>query len=220
MRLTIRILEWQSPYRQAAYWLLAAICGIVLTLSAGWLGDIFWGGSALMLSVVALAIYGLWIVALGGRAAWVRRQRPIIAVGAACAPFVAIAIGLWCAPPVARAVNGGFTWATLLIKRSTYDEVARLAASGNFPADGWHQTGDVRFNIDSGPPLRLAFQLPGGLLSDWRAIVYDPSGQVLSANYRTAIGRIAAPMDTRALFGGDMTSCDHLTGPYYRCIFS
>lgn len=74
--------------------------------------------------------------------------------------------------------------------------------------------------VDDGPPLRVAWRLPGGIIDNWEAIVYDPTGGVRSARGFTSEGRFTAPVDVVKLFGGDLVRCEPVTGPYYRCWFT
>jgi hypothetical protein len=78
-------------------------------------------------------------------------------------------------------------------------------------------------NIDPGPPRRVAFSW-GGILDNWRGIVYDPTGEVMKANI----------LDTQSwsnrndpdyasvagLFGGTLIRARHLEGNWYLCWFS
>ena len=65
---------------------------------------------------------------------------------------------------------------------------------------------DVRYRVDAGPPIRVAFN-PEGLLNNWSGIVFDPTGEVMLA-------------DGLDLFGGNLVGCRHLWDSYYKCSFS
>lgn len=69
---------------------------------------------------------------------------------------------------------------------------------------------------------RVAFQQPGGILDNWTAIVYDPTGRVMEINrcktYDEWKGPAMAPI--RGLFGGDLWSARHLEGFWYLCSFT
>lgn len=89
---------------------------------------------------------------------------------------------------------------------------------------GW-QEGDANlpFVVDAGPPIRIAFLVPGGVTDNWTGIVYDPSGAVLQANTFAADWSNwddAALATVKSLFGGDLYRCEHLEGPFYRCFFT
>ena len=72
--------------------------------------------------------------------------------------------------------------------------------------------------LDPGPPLRVAFVLPGGILDHWTAVVYDPTGRVVASN--RPLEREQAAGSPRMLFGGLMTHALPLGGPWYRCWFT
>lgn len=77
--------------------------------------------------------------------------------------------------------------------------------------------------IEPGPPLRVAFPWPGGLLDNWCGVVYDPSGLVLKARrFRPDLSNFGDPdlQDVRRLFGGDLRSCEPLGGGWYFCCFT
>lgn len=73
---------------------------------------------------------------------------------------------------------------------------------------------------DCGPPLRLAFRFGGGLLDNWRGIVYDPSGAVALIPDASGVTIQALPHPLRALFGGDIVSCNAVGENLYACRFT
>ena len=84
-------------------------------------------------------------------------------------------------------------------------------------------TAEIRFLVDSGPPVRVAFPQTDGILDNWEGVIYDPSGAVLSAGeWGSAGGRPAfsAPPEVRRLFGGDLVACEPVRDHYYRCWFN
>lgn len=73
--------------------------------------------------------------------------------------------------------------------------------------------------------MRVSFLEPGGLLDNYTAVVYDPSGLVMKANQLKITGAGANWYDARfskvkKLFGGDMFRAEHLRGNWYRCGFT
>jgi hypothetical protein len=83
------------------------------------------------------------------------------------------------------------------------------------------------YYVAAGPPLRVAFRLPDGLLDNYRAFVFDASGAVMRIN--TLIPR--GPTDERAretyksdslvnLFDGQMFECRRYGHVWYLCAFS
>lgn len=89
---------------------------------------------------------------------------------------------------------------------------------------GWHRNGPAGgFAVDSGPPLRVAFPWPGGIVDNWQGVVHDPTGRVLQAQrFRRDWSNFADPalQPVKRLFGGDMYHCEHLRGPWYFCRFT
>lgn len=77
--------------------------------------------------------------------------------------------------------------------------------------------------IDPGAPIRVAFRQPGGILDNWVAIVYDPTGEVLKAReFKADWSNWNAPalQEVKALFGGDLRWAESLGGNWYRCSFT
>jgi hypothetical protein len=83
-------------------------------------------------------------------------------------------------------------------------------------------TDDIRFLVDSGPPVRVAFPQTDGILDNWEGVIYDLSGAVLSAGQFGSAGTPAfsAPPEVRQLFGGDLVACERVRDHYYRCWFT
>ena len=71
------------------------------------------------------------------------------------------------------------------------------------------------YEVDPGPPIRIAFPQPGGILDNWEAVIYDPTGKVLQAQ-----GLEATPPEISALFGGTLVQCEPIQESYYRCWFT
>jgi hypothetical protein len=59
-----------------------------------------------------------------------------------------------------------------------------------------------------------------GFLDNWSGIVFDPTGAVMQADGWDAAGKFRAPDAITKLFGGDIVSCSHILGDYYRCSFT
>jgi hypothetical protein len=74
-----------------------------------------------------------------------------------------------------------------------------------------------QFMREPGPPERTAFPWPGGLLDNWRGVVYDPSNEL-----DALVRKPRAPRDhpARRFFGGDIIKVEHLEGPWYFCWFT
>ena len=94
--------------------------------------------------------------------------------------------------------------------------VGRVMATGN--ARGGEASG-VQFEVDAGPPLRVAFPQPGGIIDNWEGVVWDPTDVVRSATGWRDGTYTASPV-AKALFGGDLVACRHVIDHFYRCWFT
>jgi hypothetical protein len=80
-------------------------------------------------------------------------------------------------------------------ERAEYERVVALVRAGN-----------------ANPPTPLSVRIDGprvafphdGIIDNWHGVVFDPTG----------------PPTSRALFGGDLVSCKHVSGSFYRCWFT
>jgi hypothetical protein len=90
---------------------------------------------------------------------------------------------------------------------------AGARSPGRRPADG------IRYSVDAGPPLRVAFNSEG-IGDNWSGIVFDPTHEVMLANERDDRGRSTAPSRVTELFGGDVVGCRRLWGDYFHCGFT
>jgi hypothetical protein len=100
--------------------------------------------------------------------------------------------------------------------------IVALRQRGEAPS-GRQRDGSIEYVVEPGSPLRVAFQQPGGLLDNWQAVVYDPSGAVLRAReFKRDWSNWDDPSfrEIRGLFGGRLAGCRHLRGHYYRCWFT
>jgi hypothetical protein len=81
---------------------------------------------------------------------------------------------------------------------------------------------EVRYYVDQGPPVRVAFP-KDGIIDNWWGVIYDPSDAVAQAkgwNFDTGEQVFTAPPEIRTLFGGDLVSCWRLYRHYYSCSFT
>ncbi len=77
--------------------------------------------------------------------------------------------------------------------------------------------------VDEGPPRRVAFPWPGGMLDNWSGIVYDPTGVVLRVtrlNPDWSNSSDPSLQPVMRLFGGTMYYCERVRGPWYFCRFT
>jgi hypothetical protein len=118
--------------------------------------------------------------------------------------------------------------ASFVCSRSHYEAVVAAAERGELPAPdpargGYGTHGGTVYVLDPGPPVRLAFPRPGGIIDNWEGVVYDPTDAVRAARGWTfARGRqeFTAPPGVRELFGGDIVACERVTEHFYRCWFT
>ena len=109
----------------------------------------------------------------------------------------------------------------LLLNHSEYELIVRQnnVQIGGEPIQSLSTENGIEYEIDSGPPVRFAFE-PDGILDNWSGIVYDPSGDVMLADGFDSKGKFRAPDRVTKLFGGDLVSCSHFFGHYYKCGFT
>jgi hypothetical protein len=203
-----------------------------------------WSGAALTISIVlavldwlmgfASILIGLPVLimlALVGVAALsaelrdaVRETRSRTAAAVRAGSAIAIfAAGVVLFLPCIWLTNSAIIWATLLFNHSGYslivDEVERGAITRDANAFYRSRHG-ITFALDSRPPVRVAFPAETGVLDDWDAIVYDPTGAVSQAKGFTQSGEFTAPDSVKTLFGGNVVACSPMITHYYRCTFA
>lgn len=199
--------------RAVAIW---AICGVLLAFADVWLFAHLW-----------ILTFGIWLVfwAIGPgllvvglfrayRMGWSRH-----AIALALSPllfFVGLAFFGGHLGYAGDAAIFRLRWTYL---RPRYEGLVPILER-EAAAESGEQRG-VRYVVDLGPPLRIAFPQPGGIIDNWEAVIYDPSGAVGQARgWAGAAGEFSAPPAVRELFGGDLLACRHIEGPYYRCWFT
>jgi hypothetical protein len=101
------------------------------------------------------------------------------------------------------------------LERARYARVVAAVTAGDAPL-----TDDGPFLVDEGPPRRVAFPWPGGVIDNWCGIIYDPSGVVMSVNDLPSWSDRWRYDPATQLFGGDMTGCRVERQPYYFCCFT
>lgn len=178
-----------------------------------------------------LAFFGLPVVAitfLVGTLVWTARGLHLAGEADSAKERVAVALAapifagllLSFALPSLRAGNLAGTWTRLIGNRGTYDEIVRKARSQDeWQNETYQEFCGVKFVVDHGPPVRVAFN-PTGILDNWAAIIFDPSGDVMKAEGFDRNGRFAAPDHVTNLFGGDLVGCRRLAWNYYSCTFT
>jgi hypothetical protein len=186
-------------------------------LSQRLLFDVLW------IATLALdGVYGLVGLFLSGALLWQARRahwRPARVVLAGM-PFAVLALLFAVGGYLERAGDSLLFGYRYNRDRPTYDRVVAGLTSGAVRDSTAAAALGIRFYVDSGPPLRVAFPLPGGIIDNWEGVVWDPSGDVVAAQGFTRAGGFTAPSELQRLFGGDLVGCRVVRHPYYRCWFT
>jgi hypothetical protein len=125
-----------------------------------------------------------------------------------------------CLAPTMLSLGQGVTrYARIEYSKPNYLEIVRGVEAGHLVSDsaftGSGEFANQRFVVEEILGKRLiGFTLPGGLLDNWSAIVYDPSG-ILKQTQGSFV-----PDNFISLFGGTLVSCDHAYGPWWSCGFT
>jgi hypothetical protein len=198
--------------RMVVVWL---VTGLVLALTAELAWEHLW--IAAYWPTIAWVIWG--IALLGLELLRLRRPQRRRAVAVELAAMVVVAVAFL---PTAR--MGAWLTATIRfrLQRPRYERL--IAELSSVPSDRrehrWH---GIRYIAEQGPPLRVAFPWPGGILDNWCGVVYDPTKLVLQANNFTGDWekwRQQVPGEVIVLFGGDMLHCNEIDPPFYYCCFT
>lgn len=222
MRPLLRAAKWETPYRHAFFWLVASLVAFAITSGFMWFGG-FLGILVALVAAFVLIVSWVIVFAAGLRAAWVRRLEPRRAFYAGVAAVGALVLAFVVALPVMWAVAWSLDWASFLTNQTGYREVVRLAQKGGFDPSkaGYQEYEGTEFMLDAGPPIRVAFPMPGGFLDNWSGVIYDPTGEVMLADgFDARTGEFVAPEHITKLFYGDIVSCRHMLGDFYRCSFT
>jgi len=207
--------RWIAPLVVAA-WTLG---GLALSYYDRPLSDALW----VMLGAL-WAVYWLGaVLVIAGLIYLVRRHRAPRGTRWNIAAMLLLAPTLWLSfRPLAAAGDDAQFERRFARLAPRYEAIAaQLERGGSIPSDG--EVRGVPFVIDRGPPVRVAFPQPGGILDNWEGVIYDPSGVVRAARGWTfAQGRqdFSAPMAVRRLFGGDLVQCEPVRDDFYRCWFT
>jgi hypothetical protein len=120
---------------------------------------------------------------------------------------------------------GGRDWGERVrfaMVRSLYEQ--RLHAVLKEAQEGTAYRGKSRaYEVDTGPPVRVAFMWQGGVTDNWVGLVYDPTGLVMRANeFKRDWSSWGDPAleSVRRLFGGDLCHTRHLSDHWYLCTFT
>jgi hypothetical protein len=81
----------------------------------------------------------------------------------------------------------------------------------------------AEYEIEPGPPIRVAFRWQLGVTDNWVGLVYDPTGMVMKANaFKRDWSNWKDPAlePVKRLFGGDIFQTRHLKDNWYLCSFT
>lgn len=205
--------RWLAPALVAAWCLV----GLLLAFFDRPLRDALW--------VLTLGVWGLYVVlgaALFLALLWpLRLGRPrLLAFSAASIPVIAVVL-VFVVPRVAAA-GDRFQFAHRFARLEPQYEAIVAAVSKAQPFVQRGTINGIAYVVDSGPPVRVAFAQPGGILDNWEGVVYDPSDSVRAARgwERGVPGDYTAPSSIRQLFGGDLVECRVVATHFYRCWFT
>jgi hypothetical protein len=107
--------------------------------------------------------------------------------------------------------------------QSRYEAIVARVSQQPPPKEERHAEGGIEYIVDPGPPVRIAFVQPGGILDNWQGIIFDPSGEVMrigGVGRGPAIQNDPKRQQIWMLFGGGMFRCEHIKGRFYRCWFT
>lgn len=192
-----------------------AIVGLFFALLAQVALETLWILAFVPVLLWAVAGLAIFVVALWrARDPERRRGQLLFALGAV--------LGLFLFFPIAKIGNSITTRVRFSLQRTAYDQVvARERATT--PEAGLRESSGMRYVVDTGPPMRIAFIWPGGIIDNWCGAVYDPTGVVMrssdfNGDWETWYDQVSS--DIINLFGGDLLHCEELDAPYYHCCFT
>lgn len=140
-----------------------------------------------------------------------RKQGSLLAVGVVVA---VVALTGWVTPAGAYLGARIKLWREMDGYQRVVDKVAEGASDSDFA---------YPVSIEPGPPKRIAFSW-GGIIDNWRGVVYDPTGEVLKANIldRETWDNRNDPeyASVSRWFGGTLIRAQHLKGDWYLCWFT
>lgn len=170
---------------------------------------------------VAFALLVAVVLIVGGG---IRRRRLARTrgdkVALIAAPLALLLLLIASALPILWAANIGVMYARLMIEKPKYEAIIEhLRKDEHAPSQGYRKDLGIEYDVDYGPPIRVAFR-PVGMLDNWSAIIFDPTGEMLKADGFDEEGNFAAPDGITKLFGGDLVSCRRLWGDYLHCAFT
>lgn len=178
-----------------------------------------------LLMLVGLAgvyLIGIAVTVRWSMAAWRTMplgDTPMRRVGAMLIPPLLLAPAILAFFPLGQAGGRVSLIAQVAIYHERFEEIiAKERAAPTATSRGEFK--GVSYWTDPGPPVRVAF-FPGGLLDNWSALIYDPTGEMMQADgFEPVTGKFRAPDRVTKLFGGDLVGCRLIWDDYYQCSFT
>lgn len=191
--------KMRSPSRSRA--LVFPIVSVILLA----LTQLFWVDLAKILGfglpLVLLVLGAVTLSALVGLAVAAARRRSA-RLALATVVLVGVTIPIW---------REGRAWGSSLWMRrhrDVYEDVVQQLSLEQ-PTTEQDREQPIRHRVDPGPPLRVAFPWPGGILDNWCGAVHDPTGTIGDAG-----------KDAGGFVGGQSASCSLHEGSWYVCCFT
>lgn len=189
--------------------------GVLLAFFERLLYEAFWMRTGFVLLGFACVGAGLFLL-VAGYAVW---HWDLLAAASALG-LVSSGLVLWYSEPYLSQLGDAAIFRyRFMTRRAAYERIVAEAERTRAVSYCGEREG-ISFKVDARPPVRVAFLLPGGTIDDWEGVIYDPTGEVLKAQGWTRPGKLSAPAGVRELFGGDLVTCRHAGGRYYRCWFT
>ena len=166
-----------GPGRESIWALIAwTIAGLLLVFFQRALMDAMWIAAGLV--YVAYAGLGLLLLLAVAGYSIVNRSMTAALV---CTGFVAVGVTMfYIGPQISGAGNTAIGFYRFYSNVDEYNKIVAEFAKAP-PSELSGSFDDVRYVVDSGPPVRVAFPQPGGILDNWEGVVFDPTGEVEKA---------------------------------------
>ncbi len=94
-------------------------------------------------------------------------------------------------------------------KMPIYNEIVQKVSNGEFNKEGAYKGVGFEIEKSADDKIRVAFPDGTGIIDNWCALVWDPSGLIGTVN-----------KESKGLFGGDLIGARHKSGPWYVACFT
>lgn len=191
-------------------------CGILGAFFDRVITDALW----IVAGILYLGFWAIGVLLLAALIIYAFAIRNRFAIISSCLLLAGATALLLVQPTISSQGNRFIVRYRFKVNFSEYETIIAETKQGKF-TNLYNEREGVRFLVELGPPVRVAFPQPGGILDNWEGIVYDPTGEVLKARGWTEPGtKLSAPPEIVGLFGGNIVTCSHVESNYYRCWFT